>query len=540
MEKYQVLSRRYRPLVFSEVVGQSAIVKILKNALKTGKIPHAFLFTGIRGTGKTTTARIFARALNCKEGIVVDPCNVCDNCLQQLEGRTLDILEIDGASNTSVNDVRMLKENTRFLPSHLRYKVYIIDEVHMLSTEAFNALLKTLEEPPPYVIFILATTEPQKIPETVLSRCIRLNFKRVEPSDIYQYLAKVLSQEGVSFEESALHIISRQADGSVRDALSILELILAYGNDRVLEEDVVTLLGLLSKDKILNFLNFLADKDIQSLLNIANYVKEEGGNFFTFTENILFYLRHLSLMSLGVSLNEKELSSDEILKLKDIAEKFSKEEIPIYYQSFKKLLETIRYSSNPQFDFEVELIKISLLSKFLDENSIISPKKKITTKVENLEIVPKKDDLINKRESFIDFLRTKKPLIAETISKSNFSIEGNVLRIVFDRDNMFFYELLNKEEEKDEIKKIVNDYYGKNFELRIDLSSIPEDKLKGDLQKEKEIDSNPLIKLITDSFPGSKILKFIEIKSSDTLIDEDIKSYDDSDLENYIKGDEYE
>lgn len=539
MNKYQVLSRRYRPLVFSEVIGQSAIVKILKNALMTGKIPHAFLFTGIRGTGKTTTARIFARALNCKEGIVIDPCNVCDNCVQQLEGRTLDILEIDGASNTSVNDVRMLKENTRFLPSQLRYKVYIIDEVHMLSTEAFNALLKTLEEPPPYVIFILATTEPQKIPETVLSRCIRLNFKRVEPSEIYQYLVKVLNQEGIIFEDSALHIVARQADGSVRDALSILELILAYGNEKVTEDEVVTLLGLLSKDKILLFITYLFEKNLQSLLSLINNVKNEGVNFFTFTENILFYLRHLALMSFGISLSDKELSREEISQLTEIAKKADSNEIPIYYQAFKKLLETIRYTNNPQFDFELELIKICLLSKFLEEDFQVSSKKKQYNKSKDLSYLDRTSSSDKKDKSFIDFLATRKPLIAQAISKSELYIDEGQVRVIFGKENMFFYELLSKPEEREEIKKIINDYYGKEMDFKADISSKGDDELKNSSPKDEMI-SEPWVNLIMESFPGSKILKVREIKKIENAIEPDTKNYEDEDFENYTKGDDYE
>ncbi len=539
MNKYQVLSRRYRPLVFSEVIGQSAIVKILKNALMTGKIPHAFLFTGIRGTGKTTTARIFARALNCKEGIVIDPCNVCDNCVQQLEGRTLDILEIDGASNTSVNDVRMLKENTRFLPSQLRYKVYIIDEVHMLSTEAFNALLKTLEEPPPYVIFILATTEPQKIPETVLSRCIRLNFKRVEPSEIYQYLVKVLNQEGIIFEDSALHIVARQADGSVRDALSILELILAYGNEKVTEDEVVTLLGLLSKDKILLFITYLFEKNLQSLLSLINNVKNEGVNFFTFTENILFYLRHLALMSFGISLSDKELSREEISQLTEIAKKADSNEIPIYYQAFKKLLETIRYTNNPQFDFELELIKICLLSKFLEEDFQVSSKKKQYNKSKDLSYLDRTSSSDKKDKSFIDFLATRKPLIAQAISKSELYIDEGQVRVIFGKENSFFYELLSKPEEREEIKKIINDYYGKKMDFKADISSKGDDELKNSSPKDEMI-SEPWVNLIMESFPGSKILKVREIKKIENAIEPDTKNYEDEDFENYTKGDDYE
>lgn len=538
MDKYQVLSRRYRPLVFSEVVGQEAIVKILKNALKTKKIPHAFLFSGIRGTGKTTTARIFARALNCKEGIVVDPCNKCDNCLQQIEGRVLDILEIDGASNTSVNDVRMLKENTRFLPSQLRYKVYIIDEVHMLSTEAFNALLKTLEEPPSYVIFILATTEPQKIPETVLSRCIRLNFKRVDPGDIYNYLAKVLKQEDIDFEDGALHIISRQADGSVRDALSILELILAYGSNRVTEEDVVSLLGLLSKDKILSFIEYLGKKDMASLFGLINYVRDEGGDFFNFTENLIFYIRHLAIASLGLPFNEGELSKDEIERLEELSKIFVKEEIPLYYQALKKLLESMRYSSHPQFDFEMEIMKIMALAQFIDSESLISSKKKPEiTKDSTLE--NKKFTTVDtSKQSFLEFLRAKKPLLVGPLEKSELNIVDGVCRIIFGADDSFFYNFLSSHpEEKKELKSMLSQYLNRDVELIIEFPDLKDDK-KSEVKEKTDIVDAPSISLIFKEFPGAKVLGIREIKAKEKEIEE-VKLEEDI-IENDTKGEDDE
>ncbi len=531
MDKYQVLSRRYRPLVFSEVIGQETIVKTLKNALKTKKIPHAFLFSGIRGTGKTTTARIFARALNCREGIVENPCNVCENCIQQLEGRTLDIFEIDGASNTSVNDVRMLKENTRFLPSQLRYKVYIIDEVHMLSNEAFNALLKTLEEPPTYVIFILATTEPQKIPETVLSRCIRLNFKRVEPGEIFAYLAKVLEKENISYDDSALHMISRQADGSVRDALSILELILAYGSNRVSEEEVVNLLGLLSRDRILSFIKALGEKDIKLIFELSNQVKEEGGNFFDFSENVLFYLRHLATYCFGLDFSEKELSKDEISYLKDLVNIFSREEIPVFYQAFKKLLEALRYSSHPQFDFEMEMMKICALTHFIETESLLPVKKKTASPVIDKKTV----SVEKKQETLIDFLKRKKSVFEDPLGRAEIKCEDDVCEITFSHRDKIYYEMLNEDlNEKNELISLLSEFYKRKIELKIFIANRSDSEdVKNDDSK-SYILNDQTIMLIMNEFPGAKILG---IKEIDTIKEDDRK---EEEIENDIKGDEDE
>jgi len=542
---YQVLSRRYRPKHFKDVIGQQAVVKVLTNAIAAKKIPHAFLFTGIRGTGKTTTARIFARALNCKEGIRIEPCDKCESCIEILEGKSIDVMEIDGASNTSVNDVRSLKENTKYLPAHLRYKVYIIDEVHMLSNEAFNALLKTLEEPPEYVVFILATTEPHKIPETVLSRCIRLNFKRVEPGEITKFLGLVLKSEGIEYEENALYMIARQSEGSVRDSMSFLELVLAYGDGKVTEKDVVKVLGLLSKETIYDALNYLSSKDLKNIMLLLDNIVREGGDIFNFLERLIFYLRHLVLYYLNIPFDRAEFSENEIKQLEEIAKKYVKEELIIYYQGLRQVLEQMRFSPYPMYDFEVGLLKMVYLKDFLEETGsfgIAEKEKSISIKDASIEktigVPTEKGDKSSKTdtsfEKLIQTLKTSAKWKAY-LEDVEIMLEDKLVKIVFQKNKRLFYEYFaDHEERKKQVEKVVRTSLGKDYNVLFIY-----DENNGDVKsfnsKEKILNS-PAIKKVMSAFIGSKILSIKEVEresvsSIDTfeeqIIDEEREAMDE-------------
>ncbi|RME82390.1 MAG: DNA polymerase III subunit gamma/tau [Caldilineae bacterium] len=296
----QALYRRYRPQTFEEVVGQRHVAETLRNALRQGRIGHAYLFTGPRGTGKTSTARILAKAVNCRAAEVDDrPDNSCPICVAINEGRLLDLIEIDAASNTSVDDVRELRDRVAFAPSEADYKVYVIDEVHMLSTSAFNALLKTLEEPPPHVIFILATTEPHKIPATVLSRCQRFDFHRIATREIAEYLAQLAEKEGVRVTPEALGIIARSATGSMRDAISLLDQIIAYGHEEVDAELVRDVLGMVSGKAVSELADALADQDPAEVLAKLHELINRGVELSQLVSQLIDHLRVLLLLNVG-------------------------------------------------------------------------------------------------------------------------------------------------------------------------------------------------------------------------------------------------
>ena len=296
----QALYRKWRSQTFDEVIGQEHVTRTLLNALKLGRVAHAYLFTGPRGTGKTSTARLLAKAVNCLAEAIEDrPCNHCAICVAVNEGRLLDLIEIDAASNTGVDDIRDLRDKVGFRPGEARIKIYIIDEVHMLSKSAFNALLKTLEEPPEHVIFVLATTEPEKIPPTITSRCQRFDFKRIKLSDITQRLAYIVSQEGLQAEPEALEYIARQGGGSMRDAISLLDQLTAYGGEIITLELVRSVLGAVASQSVMELVNALVDQNVAAGLDVINRLVDDGGDPRQFAHEIVEYLRSLMLVKLG-------------------------------------------------------------------------------------------------------------------------------------------------------------------------------------------------------------------------------------------------
>ena len=296
----QALYRKWRSQTFAEVIGQQHVTQTLINALALGRVAHAYLFSGPRGTGKTSTARLLAKAVNCQaEDEAARPCNQCHICMAINEGRLLDLIEIDAASNTGVDDIRDLREKVGFRPGEATIKFYIIDEVHMLSNSAFNALLKTLEEPPAHVIFVLATTEPEKIPATITSRCQRFEFKRIKLEDIAQWLAYIAEQEEVEAEPAALDFIARQGGGSMRDAISLLDQLLAYGSGQITLEMVQSILGTVASESVIALVDAIIDQDTATGLDVVNQVISDGGDPRQLAREMVEYLRAVMLIKLG-------------------------------------------------------------------------------------------------------------------------------------------------------------------------------------------------------------------------------------------------
>jgi len=353
---YQVLARKWRPQNFQELVGQEHVQRALVNALNDDRLHHAYLFTGTRGVGKTTIARIFSKSLNCETGITATPCGKCSTCMEIAEGRYVDLIEVDAASRTGVDDTRDLLENVQYAPTRGRYKVYLIDEVHMFSKSSFNALLKTLEEPPPHVKFLLATTDPQKLPVTVLSRCLQFNLKRLPVSLIISHLQHILTEEKVEFNVTALQLIAEAADGSMRDALSLLDQALAFGGGAIQEQEVRDMLGSVSRDKVIRLLKAVLQRDASQTLAVVAELAEMSPDFENVLAEFLSLLHHMSLAkTVPEALDEFVSAREELLKL---SEEVSAEDLHLFYQIALIGRRDLPLSPDARNGFEMILLRL--------------------------------------------------------------------------------------------------------------------------------------------------------------------------------------
>ncbi len=327
---YQVLARKWRPRKFAEMVGQEHVLRALINALENNRLHHAYLFTGTRGVGKTTVARIFAKSLNCESGVSAEPCGQCSACVEIDEGRFVDLIEVDAASRTKVEDTRELLDNVQYAPTRGRYKVYLVDEVHMLSAHSFNALLKTLEEPPPHVKFLLATTDPQKLPATVLSRCLQFNLKRLPLALISSHLQQLLAAEDIAHDAQALRLLARAADGSMRDALSLLDQAIAFGGGAVHEAEVRSMLGSIERGQVIGLLRALAAADAPELLRIVDQLSQQSPDYQDLLAELLCSLQQIAIaQSVPGAVDENLDDRDAVLEL---ARQLPAEDVQLYYQ----------------------------------------------------------------------------------------------------------------------------------------------------------------------------------------------------------------
>ncbi len=352
---YQVLARKWRPSNFTQVVGQDHVVKSLMNALQHNRLHHAYLFTGTRGVGKTTLARILAKAINCENLIDFNPCGECKVCRELDEGRFMDLIEVDAASRTKVEDTRDLLDNAQYAPNYARYKVYLIDEVHMLSSHSFNALLKTLEEPPPHVKFLLATTDPQKIPVTVLSRCLQFNLKRLLPNQIFGQMQNILREEKIEAEPQALHLLSRAADGSMRDGLSLLDQAIVHGAGKVGADEVNAMLGTAAQRPVEDILTALYEQNAQALLAKINEIANIHSDFSTVLEQILHIFHRIALAQHIPAAVEHEFDSEMIVAL---AQKFTPEDVQLFYQIALLGQKDLELAPDSRMGFEMVMLRM--------------------------------------------------------------------------------------------------------------------------------------------------------------------------------------
>ncbi|WP_224984166.1 DNA polymerase III subunit gamma/tau [Geomonas agri] len=370
---YLVLARKWRPQTFSDLVGQEHVSQTLKNAIDGGRVAHAFLFTGARGVGKTSSARILAKALNCESGLTVEPCNTCSTCLEITDGNSVDVFEIDGASNTGVDDIRELRDNIKYLPSRSRYKIFIIDEVHMLTTNAFNALLKTLEEPPPHVKFIFATTEPHKVPITILSRCQRFDFKRIALPRIVSRLRYIVDQEGVQVSDEALSVVARKGDGSMRDSLSTLDQVLAFCGNNVSDTDVAALLGVVDRRLIMDGCKAVLQANVKGALEIVAQVDSFGYSMRQFCQELINQFRSIAILkAVGEPGDLLELSDAELADLTALGAQASVQDLQRHLAILLKAEAEMAHAGFPRLILEMALIRMASLAPAIPVQELLA------------------------------------------------------------------------------------------------------------------------------------------------------------------------
>ncbi len=445
---YQALYRKYRPSTFKDVVGQDVIIQTLKNAIQNNKLTHAYLFAGPRGTGKTSTAKILAKTINCKNLNNFEPCNECDSCIQINNKQTTDIIEIDAASNNGVDEIRELKSKVNLVPSNSKYKVYIIDEVHMLSPGAFNALLKTLEEPPQYIIFILATTEPHKIPATILSRCQRFDFKKISTKKIVENLNKIVSNENIIIENEALEEIAILSQGGMRDSISLLDQAISYCPENISCQDIHDINGTIGNEEMKKIIDVILDKKIAQLLKIFDDLDDKGKNLIKLVEELVLYLRNILIYQVAPNYFEETEKKIYI----QMSEKIEPEILLKYIKKFSKTIYDMKNSDNEKITLEINLIEMSNIevaaSVQIEESVEKRQENKIS--VENLQS-KKQPEIIEKKSENI---KINIPLKTEEENIKNKQIE-EIKRIRINNTLSSFNkkELLQYKEKLEQIKK---------------------------------------------------------------------------------------
>ena len=542
---HKALYRVYRPKTFGDVVGQEHIVKTLKNQIKNNNIGHAYLFSGTRGTGKTSTAKIFARAVNCLNPINEEPCNECEICIDTLNDNIMDIVEIDAASNNSVDDIRELRESVKYTPSKAKYKVYIIDEVHMLSQGAFNALLKTLEEPPSYVIFILATTEPHKIPATILSRCQRFDFKRVSSKDIASRMSYICKKENIEAEEKALSLIARNSQGALRDALSILDQCMSFGNEKIEYNDVIELLGTVNIDELFELSQSIIDENTKKSLEILNEFIIWGKDIRNLINDLIDHFRNLMVCKVSKDLDEIiSLPEESIERLKEQSQNVNINDLIRILNILSETQDSMKSSSNTRILAEVTIMKIAqpmfdeskeALIKRIEnlEEKIESGNIKVSTVqieqskdvksqiIEDNKVEENKEDVAYEEVKSEDVRLVesswkkitqkikddRKLSIAALLKEVNtFNVKDNILYLIFNDNFSFARSRLNSKDTIEYVESIIREVLKRSFNIQIYLKS--------------EVASLNLSETINKADEGEEILKnivnkdILEIKDS--------------------------
>ena len=475
---YQVLARKYRPRSFDTLVGQVHVVQALKNALDQKRLHHAYLFTGTRGVGKTTLARILAKALNCKEGISSTPCGICSACTEIDQGRYVDLIEVDAASNTQVDNMRDLLDNAQYAPTQGQFKIYIIDEVHMLSKSAFNAMLKTLEEPPEHVKFILATTDPQKVPVTVLSRCLQFNLKQMPSASISEYMEKILKEEAINYEINAIYLIAKSANGSMRDALSILDQGIAYCGGTIEEATIKKMLGAIDQSYLFNLVHAVIDQDGHKAIEIAKQMDERNLSFDAALNDLANLIQTISVtQAIPDSLEASYLDRDQVIAL---TKKISAEQLQLFYQITILGRRDLYLAPDEYAGFTMTILR---MLSFTPQDSLIA-KNSTPAKTEPVNNANKIETIAKSNDVSSEAFEIKKKIevdhqVDESILKEIPAFNGNWRELV-DQLKLGLVKALAQQSElvsfknneiilsiADEHKHLLNETYQKKLELSL-------------------------------------------------------------------------
>ncbi len=441
---YQALARKYRPQSFRDIIGQETLVRTLQNAIEQKRIHHAYLFSGVRGVGKTTAARILAKALNCIQGPTTEPCNQCSMCVEITEGIDLDVREIDAATYTGVDNIRELREVTQFQPARDRYRIFIIDEAHMLSTPAWNALLKILEEPPPHVIFMFATTEVQKVPATILSRVQKFALRKITLAELIERLRQICEAEGIEADEQALEVVARRGEGSVRDALSLLDQIVAFAGRTVSATEVATVLGLSDTNFFGRMISLIAEGNHGAILDALQEAAESGRDFKLLYRDLLNFTRNLLLIAGGASESMLSGSAEDLTTIRSAAEKFSYTELLRIANLLLKDDETVNRAEQQRLAVEIALLKAATFPRLREVEAVLGGSSVAAAEaaVGTQETSP---------DAFLQKLQKARPLLAGYLSGAKSKrVEGNKLIYVFE-DQHFAHPLIDAKATLDQL-----------------------------------------------------------------------------------------
>ncbi|HCJ58783.1 MAG TPA: DNA polymerase III subunit gamma/tau [Clostridiaceae bacterium] len=537
---YTALYRKWRPKKFEDVCGQEQITTILKNQIKANQLSHAYLFCGTRGTGKTSTAKLLAKAVNCFDLVDGNPCDRCESCISINQGNSMDVFEIDAASNRRIEDVRDLREAVKFAPALGKYKVYIIDEVHMLTNEAFNALLKTLEEPPAYVKFILATTEPHKLPATILSRCQRFDFKRLVQDNIVNRLEYICKEENIKADDDALRLIARNSDGAMRDAISIMDQCAVFGKMNINHDDVLKVLGIVNDEYLFKMAEAILEGNSSKAMLLIQEISREGKDMNQFARDLLNHYRNLLMAKLVDQAEDViDLSKETISMLRDQSSRYGRDNIIRCINILSELTSEIKWSPQPKTILEVSIIKMCKLQKDISSDGLLAriekleealargeisitaipedkktkkeekkEEKKVPEKIRKADVKPLSPEIMEKWDGFIQEIKSRKKMKLRTylaLCKPAI-VDGEKIMLCFTRQDSFSKEAVERADTKKEIEEIACEYFSKPIKIK----AIFEDeagKLDDEVKDDAKVDD--IVKKAIELF-GEDLVEVVE------------------------------